>query len=209
MKKIISLFLVAIITTALVVEKGFAEDFTIHSGVIFGDTKEEVKAKETLDSGESGLINSGDCLIYNGKVAGYDDTNVFYQFDETSGKLFNALYYFRGLGDQGNNQYKKFKEQLEKKYGEPLNKKDEIYYEIWGNKDLSFYINGVYYLSRQRLYDHNVWVVPYNGYKVVISLVQQYPPLINYIDYRFYTDEEVSLLEAAYNDDNQQLNEDL
>ena len=203
MKKIVSLFLVAIIITSLFAGSVYAEDFTIHSGVVFGDTKEDVKAKEKL----SLEYETATSLVYSGKVAGYDEAKIEYQFYEADGKLYDALYKFKYLSNSTSNTARKQREELEKllksKYGEPINKNDGLYYSLWGKENVV--------LETSDYTEQTVWTVAGDNSIIVITLITEYPLMggQNHIDYHIFTDEEVAVLETTYGDAEQQAIDDL
>ncbi len=121
MKKIgllLGIMLLVICVTSTV----FADAFTIHSGVVFGMSRDEVQkiestagfSTETDDDPlfrEDGIVE----LEIQGNIAGVSDARIEYLFKED--KLTEAVYYLFSKYDNGN--YDTFLSSMKNKYGEP------------------------------------------------------------------------------------------
>ena len=70
----------------------FAEEFTLRNGIVFGDTLEAVKQKETLTI-QSDSEDKTNNVWFDGTIAGMDGS-VRFDFNEDSGKLTDMLYSF-------------------------------------------------------------------------------------------------------------------
>lgn len=111
------------------------EDFSFHSGVKLGMTRDEVISAEKTnkcscqseDLKLAYYTSSGEYmwktvpgLVVNGSIAGIPDSQVYYYFDE-SDKLFNVLYIFKrgtaqDLNEEIVTQYNTIENQLTQKY---------------------------------------------------------------------------------------------
>jgi len=96
MKKIICLMLMIAMLMGI---SAFADEgFSIHSGVEFGMTRDEVtKAEEEAGFAISG---GGDMLVVNGTIASIANSSITYYFDEQD-KLIRALYKMPDYSDRG------------------------------------------------------------------------------------------------------------
>ena len=132
MKKLLIVLLLVMTTCSFYVVCASAEfsttdDFTLHSGVTFGMSREEVKKVEeengfTVDeeslactyygSNGSYLTKETKGFKIEGSMAGISSSILYYYFDE-NGKLFGMLYY---LGDKDEESYKDINELINAKY---------------------------------------------------------------------------------------------
>ena len=212
-KKVISVCL-CIILALSVIYIAYAEDFTIHAGTMFGDTKQQVMEKETLAyQGEKDYDDDTSYLIYDGTVAAYDNCHIYYYFDKKEELLIDAEYDMGRFFDIGNdgilNRYAQLQDALTEKYGEALSEDDETTFLILGQ--------GVYPNSNVYDYKWVSWVAPYENYNVKIDLIlSSYKgdsDLFLNIDYYTFTDEELEIAKAAYaavkEDVEKQTNDDL
>lgn len=230
MKKVITVCL-SLILAISALSFAFAEDFTIHAGTMFGETREEVKAKETLDLSEEVLSNADESyytkdvgeniayLIYDGTVAGYDKSHIYYYFNgENNDTLFEVVYSMPGYSVVGNkgviDEYQDLKQSLIDKYGNPLSSNDEAYYLIesrsigetnWTNE----YFKNEFLPNYITDYDITAWSIPYEGYNVKIELVLYDSGERCNIIYHYYTDEEIEAARAAYGNTQSKKNDDL
>ena len=108
-----------------------ADEFTLHSGVSFSMTKEEVLQKEK-DAGFTAELEKADknysanCsakhdseqIDVTGQIAGCPGSTIIYHFDRKNGKLDAATYYLQASTSQ-KDRYKAVRESLVNKYGEP------------------------------------------------------------------------------------------
>ena len=141
MKKTLSLFLILFI--ACIVSISSAEEFTLHSGITFGMTMDQVMTceksagfkpeKKTLtqksDATEEGSFyfcskkHLADYIYVEGQIAGQKDAAIRYHFNSKK-QLDAAVYEFFG----GKAMYKTLRESLIKKYGEAF---DTSLINIW------------------------------------------------------------------------------
>ena len=97
MKRIISCILVLIF--CLTISTCFAEErFALRCGIYFGDTKADVKSKETLKITKE---TSNELVTESGELAGVSVEFISYRFDN-SGKLISVLW---NVVDSRNNIY--------------------------------------------------------------------------------------------------------
>jgi len=110
------------------IKVAIADQYVIHNGVSFGDSKNEVLEKEK----SAGLLleehNSSEVIIcpYHSilwkmktKIAGYDDANLFYHFDSND-KLVSCVYalYSSKIKDDVVSNFNSVNSMLMTKYGE-------------------------------------------------------------------------------------------
>lgn len=146
-------------------------DFTIHSGVKFGDTIEEVKEKETLelkvDSSDNEVIQLK-LMMYNGELVGYTNSTLTYYYNE-DGKVIRATYSLYDSNEEeertnGKGKYDKVYKLMKEKYGTPINKEDYEYLRI-NKKDNGYKESGLY-----TNYKIDGWLLKYKTYYVEIIL---------------------------------------
>ena len=132
MKKLLVILLLAVLTCGFCISGASAEfsttaDFTLHSGVTFGMSREEVKKLEEengftvnegsltytyYDSDGSYRGKKTDGFTIYGSMAGISSSTLYYYFDE-DGKLFGMVYKF---GDHDEASYNDIKELINDKY---------------------------------------------------------------------------------------------
>ena len=157
MKKLIAL-LVTLVLFLSIFCSSIAEEFTLHSGVRFGMTQEEVIAKETEKGfspyattmkytyyDENGGYYKGDtnALSIAGSMAGIANSHLYYYFDENN-KLFAAVYEFGG--ELMIEAYNDIQATIEKKYNEQKTQEeykvthvvDTFYGGMWTGKVYAF-----------------------------------------------------------------------
>ena len=119
MKKMLCLVISLVVLLSTV--SALAEEFTIHSGVMFGMTREEVITLET-DAGFE-VIESEEYITVKGKIASIDKSAIRYYFEENA--LTTAWYRLGGThSDVGDSTYDPdsfdvVEDALVSKYGEP------------------------------------------------------------------------------------------
>lgn len=105
------------------------EDFSLHSGTMFGDTPDEVKAKEEADGSAilTGDMIDNTWLFYEGSFEGIDDSRLRYGFTNDDKTLYMSSCIFRicdkSLYRNEDNQIDEFEhitDELTLKYGEPF-----------------------------------------------------------------------------------------
>lgn len=218
MKKVLALLL--IVYLVLFSSIGIAEDFTIHSGVMFGDTKEDVSAKETLTFKK--FNEDKNIFEYGGTVAGIDNTTIYYYFDNDN-KLIDVFYAFPDSRSIGINnviaEYEQLAEALKSKYGNPIDTDSTVYELVCGKYYSIIKENDAFHIKMghpesNANREHIAWVVPYDGYNVKIDLIiddtdgrsQTYNCCV---DYHPFTDDELAVLEEEYKKTLQQQSDDL
>ena len=198
--------LVFILIFSSFINFSLAEEFTIHAGTKFGDTREEVMAKETLlYCGENGK----DGISFRGTVAGFDNSKVYYNFDDNV-KLIEVYYGFNSYdGSRSSrtiqNIYETLLDGLTQKYGNEITDKDYIKYGI---PSWALNICNTSPTESRRIYDLNVWIVPCDGYNVKIELIRTMDRDC-FLSYLPYTDEMAKDAEKLYRDKQNKINDDL
>lgn len=198
MKKWICLLVAMILCLA---GSAFAEneDFQLRNGIIFGDTMNIVKQKETLT--EITFENESE-LQYEGTIAGINGS-VRYYFDEENGKLTDMLYSFSSYSsrDLMNSDYSKLQESLLRKYGTPLGNTGGFFYLITGKalREINIFVNTTifFFNGDGDFADYDEWIVNRNDYNVKIDLISSYARKegedyqfkLN-LSYHYYTDAE-------------------
>ena len=179
MKRLISLVLV--LALLLVGNVSFAEDFTVHAGVAFGDNRETIMKKETLTLEENKIPSedsSDNYLRYNGKVAGYDDTLVQYYLND-SDELVDVLYNFGSASSKDSevSKYNTIYAGLKRNYGEPLNNYggdiNIITGKAWDNAAFSIALYQLLGYGGDT-FDYDEWIVECDDYNVKVDLVGYY-----------------------------------
>jgi len=186
-----------------------AEDFIIHSGVIFGDGRKEILEKETMSLFAETDDNR---IIYEGTLAGIDKSRIYY-FLNSEGDLIDATYEFPSASDVGFTEvleeYKQLLAALTEKYGQPLDNTDDICL-VRGNAISHHYEVKSWYAADNIPVEMNIdvisWSVPSNDNFVKIDLI--YNTTTNSagsyaycsIDYYPYSDEDVKQAIEQYKD---------
>lgn len=138
------------------------EDFILRNGILFGDTLEEVKSKETLPL----TIEESRPVWAKGEIAGMKGG---IRFDFYHDQLAQMLYNFEAeeiiSASAAAKKYAALREALITKYGEPGT--DEYRF-----KGAAFdYMLANLALMKGECLSFDEWIVETNGYKVKISLV--------------------------------------
>ncbi len=166
------------------------DDFTLRSGIKFGDTMEDILAKETT------LVRTTDesNFTFTGKIAGYDDAGCIFYFDD-DGKLIDMDYTFINLctsKDTTNDVYKKLYQSLVRQYGSPLGNTNGSCSLITGKAMEKMWGLVYFYVAAMNAYtgnyagnyiDYDEWIVEADGYHVKIDLISYY---IRDADYKYY-----------------------
>ncbi len=159
------------------------DDFSLHSDTLFGETIEDVKAKErkagfSPEDGES--TGSHDRVFVSGMFAGIPNSSLRYDFYGSDG-LYEIRYDFN-MDSNYDSQEKDFytiTEELTKKYGEPLNNghENEMLFMLinymndpaaTGWTDMSNKLK-VYSRDELKLYLYNQWLIKVDNYYVLID----------------------------------------
>lgn len=119
-KKLVSGFLAMMLVATMVLTASAEDTYTLRNGVQFGDTMEQVKAKETLPWDEDNC-NETRLWTESGTVAGISGVDVVYFFDE-NGKLEEVKWELpdRSYGDSSDSDYSTLYKAFAQKYGSPL-----------------------------------------------------------------------------------------
>lgn len=162
MKRLVSLLMVFAL---MMISVAWAEEFTIHSGVKFGMSVDEVIAAEKANGFHAELNNSGD-VSFEGQVAGYKETNVYYQFANQS--LVSARYQFNA--NKADDIFDVVQRTLTEKYGEPVAEDGYLDFKIEGESVLDFYAECASYGSCD-VKAFSQWVYPISNGYVDIMLI--------------------------------------
>lgn len=200
MKKTVSILLALLLVLSLCTG-ALADEFTLHSGIVFGDTLETVKEKEagkmTIQDGSKDKTNK---VWFNGTIAGMEG-HVRYDFDEDTGKLIEMLYTFNGMpkSDECDDAYKTLKDGLLRKYGSPLGNTGGTIHIITGQGfEYAAMLINLYEstnIGSGDIRDYDEWIVECDGYYVKIDLVSFYIKAsdtdykIN-LSYHYFTDKD-------------------
>ena len=179
MKKTVFIFVIFIILT--IVTYSLAEPFSLRSGIMFGDSPEEVRSKETSLTysassndehqyamfrmrlfilwGQAPLVE-----VYKGAILGVDEGFTVFYYDEDS-KLTDMLYQVEYREDT--ELYSKLVTSLTAKYGEPLKNAAGYTYPIIGR---AYVVAGSSYTTK---YDEWVYKTD-DGYYVKIDLCESH-----------------------------------
>ncbi len=109
MKKILSILIIFSFIIVSIIENASAEDFTLHSGITFGMTMDEVKKIEEKngytvnkstevysfydESGQYKVGETNNTLFIRGSIAGIADSKAIFYFND-EGKLYAMVYAF-------------------------------------------------------------------------------------------------------------------
>lgn len=163
MKRLVSLLMVF---AMMMISTAWAEEFTIHSGVKFGMSVDEVIAAEKAN-GFSAKLNDNGEVSFEGQVAGYKETNVYYQF--VNQYLVSARYQFNANRTK-DDIFKVVQRTLTEKYGEPIAEDGYLDFEIEGETVLDFYAECASYGSCD-VKAFSQWVYPISSGYVNIMLI--------------------------------------
>ena len=199
MKQIISILLTAILLLGCCVS-ALAEEFQLRNGIMFGDTLEAVKSKETLTI-QSSSVDKTNNVWFDGKIAGMDGS-VRFDFDEETGKLTEMLYSFktRSTKDSVDSEYSTLYQSLVRKYGNPLGNTGGNMHLITGEAiESAATIIALYMIigGTGDFRDYDEWIVDCGSYNVKIDLISYYYRTKDYdytygnkLSYHYYTNED-------------------
>ena len=178
-------------------------EFVLRNGIQFGDTKEEVRAKETIEINEE-EGNENQIWTKEGNVAGFEGVNLLYVFDDED-KLIEVKWQLpeSSYSDTSDSIYSKMKKALSEKYGTPLGYTNGDFYIITTTAVTGAAVfAGTYKLVGKYgdLRDYDEWDYEYqNGQHVKIDLIQFYTGATYnslqyrvWIGYKHFTDEELN-----------------
>lgn len=197
MKKI-SLLLALVILVFSVCCAGADTSFPLRSGIEFGDTKEEVFAKETTLKRNSDTSNS-----FTGKIAGYSDAECIFYFNEID-QLVSLNYSFNNAWDSRdimNSIYETLYQSLTRKYGNSIGNTGGTCELITGPaiENMAFFVSFMGSIDgySSDYIDYDEWIVDVDNDHVKIDLVSYYLRDMEYnyhykvdLSYHFYTEAE-------------------
>lgn len=217
MKKMICLI---VMVSMLFSQFALAEEFSLRNGIVFGDTLDEVKQKETLPI-ESSSEDKTDKVWFEGTIAGMEGS-VRFDFDEETGKLTDMLYSFDSKSDRDfiDSDYSTLYKSLNRKYGTPLGNTSGSLYIITGPaiENAATIIALYKYLLEGTgdFRDYDEWVVEADGYKVKIDLVSYYVrdsdykySYYNAVSYHYFTDDDYTAAIEGKLEENAAVDNDL
>lgn len=119
---VLSVSIVLFVTKSRAEQTVTASDFTLRNGIHFGDTKEEVMAKETIPfrEGNHGLEEIAENELWTefGEVAG-SSFEINYLFDEND-KLTEVVWErIDWTKEESDDEYKRIEDAMTSKYGQP------------------------------------------------------------------------------------------
>lgn len=203
MKKMLSMIMAMLLLWSFTVAAHAENEFVLRNGIQFGDTKEEVRAKETIEINEE-EGNENQIWTKEGNVAGFEGVNLLYVFDDED-KLIEVKWQLpeSSYSDTSDSIYSKMKKALSEKYGTPLGYTNGDFYIITTTAVTGAAVfAGTYKLVGKYgdLRDYDEWDYEYqNGQHVKIDLIQFYTGATYnslqyrvWIGYKHFTDEELN-----------------
>lgn len=202
MKKLLSTIMAMLLLWSFAVSAHAENEFVLRNGIQFGDTKEQVRAKETIAINEK--ESKGDELITEKEnVAGFERVEIVYRFDE-KGKLIEVKWDmpWQSLSNS-NSDYEKLKNAFQQKYGTPLGYSNGELYIITTTvfDEIAKQIVSMPFIGgTAALLDYSEWDYEYQkGQHVKIDLAQYYieDKVGNRgyqlkVCYKYFTDEELN-----------------
>lgn len=178
MKKCILLLSIVLMTMLLLVPACADDVFSLRNGIQFGDTKEQVRAKETIEIDEYSCSDTR-IKTKKGTVAGIDDVYVTYEFSDDN-KLIEVTWSCMKFSDDLfgkeyiDSSYDKIKSAMQSKYGEPLPTSNGNFYVIRGSvSNAALY--GPLLDRKYSLRDYAEWDYEYQaGEHVKIEIVKDW-----------------------------------
>lgn len=207
MKKMLCLVISLVVILSSV--SALAEEFTLHSGVKFGMTREEVTAAEKANGFRTQENSSYDTLDVEGFIAGYDNSEIMYSFKDNS--MTSVHYHF---GQNDDKVFPAVKATLISKYGEPIYEDIDGYidFSIHGRTVLDTWEEFSGYLKCSVI-GFSQWLYPIEGGYVDIMLMDFYIDMMdrdyNVLSYSFVTEEAYTNKVAQIEKATQSKNDDL
>lgn len=224
MKKI--LCLVISMAALLSSVSALAEEFSIHSGVMFGMSADEIRMLEDNAGFEIVEISENDVILdtigedesitnIEGKIAGIDDSSIYYITNNDSG-LFSAQYNFRSKNyDQVVADYPIIQQALENKYGPST--------DMWASiclYDLNYRPFDTLKITATwgpvGLKDFDTWEIQLEdgSYIIIIHYISSLTlsnstSYFHQIGYQRFEEDEISVILNELQENQSQLNEDL
>ena len=190
MKKCILLLSIVLMTMLLLVPACADDVFSLRNGIQFGDTKEQVRAKETIEIDE---YSCSDTRIETkkGTVAGIDDVYVTYEFSDDN-KLIEVTWICTMFSDDLfgkeyiDSSYDKIKSAMQSKYGEPLPSSNGDFYVIRGSVSNGA-LYGPLFGKKYSLRDYAEWDYEYQtGEHVKIEIVKNWMYITDFTAYEIH-----------------------
>ncbi len=213
MKKMLSMLMTMLLLWSFAGAAHAENEFVLRNGIQFGDTKEEVRAKETIAINEE----EGDeqsLWTEEGSVAGFEEVVICYVFDDED-KLIEVKWQLPEsyYSDTSDSIYSKMKKALSEKYGTPLGYTNGDFYIITTIAVTGAAVfAGTYKLVGKYgdLRDYDEWDYEYqNGQHVKIDLIQFYTGATYnslqyrvWIGYKHFTDEELNAAKEEKQEEN-------
>lgn len=209
MKKLLCLALIAILALSCA---ALAEDFPLRCGIVFGDTPDAVKAKETNEI-QGSSADMTDKVWFNGPIDGVKG-EIRYDFDEETGKLIGMLYSFSSETDKdaADARYLALREDLIAKYGEGLGNTGGSIFLITGPAiEHAVALIQMYRMIGDASYgNYDEWSIQEDGCFVKIDLISYYMSgngtdymYKNDLSFRYYTEQDLYDAIAARNSQDQ------
>lgn len=170
---LVALSLLALAGSACLAESG---EFTLRNGILFGDTMEDILAKETKLTRQS-----EDSNWFSGTIAGYSNAECGFYFDD-DGRLKSMCYNFGNeictARDVTRDVYKTLYDSVCRQYGTPLGNTGGTIHLISGpafeHMGLYVYLLGALDGYDGDYIDYDEWVVDQADYHVKIDMISYY-----------------------------------
>lgn len=224
MKRLLALVLVGMMILPAI---SLAEEFTLRNGIVFGDTMEDVLAKETFTISE--VVDEKDdkdreypYSISTGKTTLADISNsyIWYRFDENK-QLREVVYEFRSSTnrDTADNDYGTVNSGLIRKYGNSLGYSNGACYIFAGTALIgAAKMVGLYKAigGYGDLRNYDEWDVKSGNYHVKIEQVEYYygsssveRKYCHRVSYTYFTDDDLNELLQQKKDSQASIDNDL
>ncbi len=205
-----------------------SEPFALRNGIVFGDTLETVKQKETF-SLEQDQEEKTTAVWFEGYTDDGGYLQIRYDFDEDTGALTDMLYDFEysESTDSLVSDFFLLADDLTEEYGSPLGFTDGEISIISGPAfDQALFLTGFFsaYGGIGEIFDYSEWIVRCDGYYVKVDLIsfvygdEEDLRYQNMVSYHYFTDkdfqealqakqeeEEARIAEAAGTDEEEDL----
>lgn len=211
MKKLFVMIIIAVILCMGSSLGNADEQFTLRCKINFGDTKDDVKAKEELPIKRQ---TAERITTESGTVAGIYVHSINYSFDD-SGKLVSVLWEKDSKNTLIFDDFSSLSENLCKKYGNPINTDKDINFLIKGAaiEDLQFEMRYLFPIPGYGPLMLNEWTITGDNNKnMKIDLLLYSLGSEDYrlrLSYDIYTDEELALLQEENAAENAKIMNDL
>ena len=209
MKQVISCALIIVLMLTMV-SNCLAERFSLRNGISYGDTMDDVEAKEVLGISEK---TETTLKTVEGTIASINGSYIVYSFSN-QGELVDVFMDFGvhiGKPEQAISAYNTVYEALSGKYGSPSEIVNDAWYVIYGSAVREYASQSSFLKSlglTPALQDKAQWILRYDDINVKIDLIRYAPNGVSsrsissdvIVSYRFFTNaEEQSALDALDN----------